>query len=199
MTLTLSAAAFDPWTGSLQEAVVRQEHWKGQRGGPLFQHIAAQHVLALQQRINEGDGVAVLSAVASCALEDLVMPDWLAREYLRRWRLVTGAQVATWDEAFGALWPKGTKAARLAIIRRHRLVQVRLFNRITSFVQRHPTEPIDWETLAGDEGVSKTVAQDLYYEFARQHSMTPSQIRASQGWPSSPAKLRKLAGRQRRS
>ncbi|MDB5871804.1 MAG: hypothetical protein JWQ07_1246 [Ramlibacter sp.] len=126
------------------------------------------------------------------------MPDWLACEYLRRWRQVTGAQIATWDEAFGAFWPKGTKAARLATIRRHRLVQVRLFNKLTSFVQMNPTEPIDWETLAHEEGVSRTVAQDLYYEFAHQQSMTPSQIRTRNGWPSSPAKLRKLAGRQRR-
>ena len=65
--------------------------------------------------------------------------------------------------AFGSPWPKGTKAKRLGMLRRHRLAQVRLFNAITNFVNLHPTQPLDWDNFAKDAAVSVTVAQDLYY------------------------------------
>jgi hypothetical protein len=189
-------ASFDPWTATFEEANGLQESWTGLRGGPLFQHVAAQTVLAMRVRVEAGDGGAVLAAVAQCALEDLVMPEWLAREYLRRWRLVTFAHVASWDEAFDRPWPKGKKSSHLARERHRWLARFKVFNLVTTFVKMHPNLPLDpeWERIAREAGVSTTLAQDLYYKQPPVTGMTPGDIRERMGWPRVPAKNRKLGG-----
>lgn len=191
--------SFDPWTASFEEARALQESWTGPRGGPLFQQVAAQTVLAMRERITAGDGGAVLAAVAQCALDDLVMPDWLAREYLRRWRLVTQAHVPSWDDAFGAPWPKGIKRSHLARARQRYLARVIVFNAVTQFVQMHPDAPLDpeWDRIAREARVSRTLAQELYYKQPLVKGMSAADIRERMGWPRVPGKTKKLAGRRR--
>jgi ribulose 1,5-bisphosphate carboxylase large subunit-like protein len=200
-------APFDPWTATFQDAEALQKKGTGSRG-PLFQQVAAQTVLAMRARIEANDGLAVLEAVATCALHDLVMPDWLAREYLRRWRLVTHASMASWDDAFGAPWPKGIKRSHLARKRQRDLAKHIVFNAVTQFVMMHPDSPLDpeWDRIACEAGVSKSLAQDLYYKQPSFPGMSAADIRKSMGWPARvpakkdsnrvPTKSRKLAGRQ---
>lgn len=64
------------------------------------------------------DGLAVLDAVATCARQGLVIPEWLETAYRERLRRVTTREVATLDEAFGRPVPKGGHLARLRKERR---------------------------------------------------------------------------------
>lgn len=186
---------FNPWTAPFEEAIRLQETWAGSRGGPVFQHVAAHAVTALRASVQRGDGTAVLAAVAHCALEDLVMPEWLAKEYLRRFRLVTHAYVPTWGDAFGEPWPKGIKRSHLARRRQRTLARVHVWNLVNDFVQMHPDAPLDpeWDRIAREAGVGRSLAQDLYYK----HPMGPlaPDVRERMGWPRVPSKTRKLAGR----
>jgi hypothetical protein len=190
---------FDPWTATFEEARALQESWTS-RGGPIFQQVAAQTVLAMRESIDAGDGGAVLAAVGECAREDLVMPGWLAEEYLRRWRLVTHAYVPSWDDAFGLPWPKGIKRSHLARKRHRYVARLAVFNAVTDFVRSNPAAPLDpeWDRIAREAGVSKSVAQDLYYKQSLFQGMSASDIRESQGWPRVPKKFAKLPGRRRR-
>ncbi len=59
----------------------------------------------------EGRGLAVLDAMAWCAMNDRPAPAWLAKRFLERLDAYKGFEVATLDEAFDAKRPKGLKLA----------------------------------------------------------------------------------------
>ncbi|MBK9685426.1 MAG: hypothetical protein IPO59_19825 [Betaproteobacteria bacterium] len=207
---------FDPWTATFEEA---QAAHGGDDGpcGPLYQWAAVQELLAKRERIESGDGFTVLQAVAECARCGLVMPDWLATVFLRRYRRVQQLHVDSWDDesAFGRPYPKG---AQLPAMRRRRLARARIANVLAEFVQRFPDESL--ETLfaaagatgkdraeghlgeyAARLGVGKTEASRLYCEALKMGIGIPhTEIRKRIGWPAkpAPAKFRKLAGVRRR-
>jgi hypothetical protein len=96
------SAADKSWTGS----IVRR---------PLQQFLAASRCLGLKSAIEKGDGGAVLEAVAQCAAHGLVMPAWLALEYVERYQRVVTGQCREWSShlAFGPALSKGQNIAGL--------------------------------------------------------------------------------------
>jgi hypothetical protein len=58
-------------------------------------------------RYNAGDMAALFGALRVCANHDLVMPEWVSRAFIRGYDKVLTCRAGSWDEAFGAPYPKG--------------------------------------------------------------------------------------------
>lgn len=192
---------FDPWSATLEEAMAayRTDTTSPPHARPHMQWAAAQGITAARHDIESGSGVAVIDAVAKCVQCDLVAPDWLARAFLRRWRMVKDARVDSWDhdDAFGAPFPKGSQ---LAAIRRRRSNRIAIHNIVSSFVRMNPDEPLDphWDDFGRQIGEGRTRAQELHAEACRMFGLsTAADLRESQGWPRVPTKFKKLAGRRK--
>ena len=161
-----------PWEwGDLTEQQV-QDLSANDSGGPeapLFQYVAAQTCIALRERIEGGDGKAVLNAVAECAKAGLVMPDWLARAYLKRWRVVVQAKAKSWDDeaSFGRPYPKG---ANINAIRKSRLNGAKIFLGVRKLREQDPGIPLEQAILevAAPLGIGRTLAQEYFYEYQKQ-------------------------------
>lgn len=127
---------FDPWTATEAEALQASgarsvvERFIQPKGSPLRAWHAAQRLASARDEIVRGRGMDVLDAVASCAMYRLVMPDWLAEAYLRRWGMVAAAEVGSWDapEAFGQPY-HGTSADKEKA-RRHQRIELRLLAQV---------------------------------------------------------------------
>ena len=174
---------------------------------PLFQYIAVRNCNALKAAIDAGSGCAVLEAVSICALRGLVMPHWLASAFLKRYRAVTQARAASWDDplSFGRPYAKGTniRARRKALT-----LRLEVLHEVNSILSMELDTPIDkglFERVGAPLALGATLAEEYYY--------TAKKIMASVGDPHgvgdallapyrvSPepntAKNRKLAGRRK--
>jgi hypothetical protein len=127
------------------------------------QRWAACKCRALRTKIESGDGGAVLDAVGYCAAGGLVMPRWLADEYLRRHGNVGRGQAKEWsdDRAFGHAYPKGTNIATI----RARVEDAPAAYRVAAeLLAQDPRRPLDaafYEAIGIRIGVGKTRAQEL--------------------------------------
>jgi len=194
---------FDPWSASEGEALAAQRAYRDTGGpspaGPIFQWSAAKNVLSRREKIAAGDGYAVMYCVHLCVWHGLVAPDWLARAFLRRFRLVSRAEVGSWDEAFGRPWKKGVHLNR---IRRRQEVGPAIVNAVVDAVAADPSRAVDqkfWEEIGKIAGVGKTLAEELYRSAIRPNSnLGIAKLRASSGLRVSTAKSRKLAGMNKR-
>lgn len=156
--------AFDPFTATIEEAQCLQE-LSGQTvqpDTPILQWVEAQHIKADRARIEAGTGFDVLAAVAGCATRGLVMPDWLARAFLKRYRQVQQLRVASWDaeDAFGKPYPS---KAQLGAMRRRRDQRFKVWEVVTDFVQRYPDAPMDplWHAFGSKLSELATVPADF--------------------------------------
>jgi len=130
--------------------------------GPLWQWIGLQELKAARASYDSGDKLALLRAVSLCAQHSLVMPDWLAVQFLARYRKVTRVRVGSWDEAFGRPFKKGThiSQARLRLEKRF-LVHNRI--RTLHADGRSINEDL-FDEVATELGVSRTVCKELWAE-----------------------------------
>ena len=135
------------------------------RVSPIMQYAAQEKLEALRVEYEKtNDGWHVLIAVRKCAASDLVMPDWLADAYCRRFDQVLNCQMKSWDEAFNPPYPKGTHLNRK---RADRLNRFKVFNDIAEILERDPETPINeelFERIGKKLGIGKTKANELYYE-----------------------------------
>lgn len=190
---------FNPWTASFEEAQAAQQEADGPEGA-IYQWSAAQGILNAQADIAEPTGLDVLSMVAQCALRGLVMPDWLAKAFLARYRAVTQAYVDSWDHpaAFGRPYLKGVQVGSL---RRRRSNRLTIALAISEFVKKNPTAPLDpeWERLGKLVHKSDKEAQKLLAEAIRIYGkpFDPKEIRKRMGWPPIPRKIQNFRGRKK--
>ena len=159
---------FDPWRATAEQAAAQPDAYKSPDGA-FFQFAAAQQINQEKERVVNGTGFDVLQAVAACAIAGLVMPDWLARAYLRRYRAVSTARADSWDapNAFGKPYKKGTQVAALKRRRENRMVVV---NFAHESISMNPEQAIDnyfWERIGEATGEGKTNAQKLFSEAVR--------------------------------
>lgn len=130
---------------------------------PIFQFVAQTSLLEEKARFEAGDKNALLGAIRICANHDLVMPDWVARAFIRAYDKVLRHQVATWDDAFGRPLPKGK---HLSAARKKREKSPAVWLEV-----RHMVEagwPIDeglFEQVGNKLGLGKTQAAEFYYDF----------------------------------
>ena len=206
----------DPWTWTdLSPDEIRSLSERGDGpNSPLFQWDAVYQCNGLRPLIDADkpeSGCAVLEAVYHCAMRGLVMPDWLVSAYLKRYRAVTEFKTASWDSplSFGPPYPKGTN---LAAKRKRRMFRIRVHNSVVSILQAEPETPIDkslFERVGRPFGLGATLTEEYYYSFKRFLSvymgspspadalLIPFCVSGATHAPT-PAKNRKLAGRQKR-
>lgn len=165
---------FDPFTSTFDQAEKEPGAFEPQ--GAMQQFLAA-HGLLENRAFYEANP---LDGIASCCTAGLAPPEWLARAFLRRFQQVRGARASSWDDAFGAPWPKNVQ---LPAVRRRELNRMKIGNLVADFVKRHPSLPMTalWSQFGRasarrgdvDEGiaerarripVSKSTAQSLYAE-----------------------------------
>lgn len=93
------------------------------------------------------------------------MPEWLAVEFMKRYRAVTHAQVASWDEAFGRQYSKGT---HLSALRREREMGPKIYRAVEA--ARHAGAAVDkilFEEVGEEFGLGATLTGELYYKEAK--------------------------------
>ena len=111
-------------------------------------------------------GCSVFQAIALCAVLDVAMPGWLGAEFVRRRARVTGAEVLTWDEAFGSFWPLWT---RLSDERRNILLRNRVHAAVWTLIGQEPDRAINrglFNEVGKMQGIhlSGAAADRRYYE-----------------------------------
>lgn len=124
---------------------------------------AAEECLRLRPLIVAGDGGAVLDAIGHCAEHRLVIPDWLADEYLQRHGAVGRGWAKDWndDRAFGRAYPKGTN---MAGVRAKVELAPAAYAFAVGLLVDDPKRPFDagfYEEVGKHVGVGKTRAQEL--------------------------------------
>jgi hypothetical protein len=124
---------------------------------------AAVECLRLRTKIEGGDGGAVLDAIGHCAEHQLVIPEWLADEYLRRHGAVGRGWAKDWNDerAFGRAYPKGTN---IAGIRAKVEAAPAAYVFAAGLLAADPSRPFDegfYEEVGKHIGVGKTRAQEL--------------------------------------
>lgn len=157
-------AAYDT-AAAEQEAVLLADPTR-QRTDPtlpvsqLFGRLALEDERA---RFAAGDRVALLAAIRECARCGLPMPEWVAVAFIRSYDRVLNCRVKSWDDAFGAPFPKG---AHLNALRKRRELRFAVGLAVLHRVQRDPSTPIDkglFEAVGDEFGVGASQAEELYY------------------------------------
>lgn len=178
-----SVGGFDPWTQSEQSAYAIQESqssWVPWTRSPLAQWATAQNVkYFLRPRIEAGDHAAILEAVNECASRGLVMPLWLAREYMRRYGAFTLHEVQDLNEAFGVQPQK-----RVTVNRKRREIEaMKAIPRVVAEVfAESPTKwPIGrdlWEEVGRRIGMSGGKVEKVYQDMRSEGlGLTAAEIR----------------------
>lgn len=165
-------SGFDPFNATMEQAQAEPDAWA--MHGAVSRLVGASQ-LTENREFYEAHPV---DGMAHCAMHGLVAPDWLARKFLGGFYAVVNAKAGSWDEAFGAPFPKGTQ---LPAVRRRRRQRFEIALLATEFVQMHPDLAMSrfWELFdpaaknragidagvserASRIGVSKSLAQELY-------------------------------------
>lgn len=139
---------------------------------PFFQWAALLDIERMRPAIVGGDGFDMLAAICKCAQRDLVMPEWLAREFIKRYMLVVTCRSDSWDEAFGRPYPKGTQ---LSAIRTRREKRLSVY-----FAVKQSGLPIcadTFRTVGQRFGISKSLAEQFYYQVKRAYEDSRGKFR----------------------
>ena len=132
----------DPWESSIDDAMAYDK--KFNKNEPFKNHAilkvsAVDRINKLKEYILKGDGFSLLDAVNQCAIRELVMPNWLSREFTNRYREVVQCRAASWDEVFGKPYPgKHIKKLRL-----RRELRFAVLNKINELLSSITPPPID--------------------------------------------------------
>lgn len=176
-----TSRAFDPWSATIEEAMVAQGEFDDQKSpeGPVFQWVAVQELKEAQKH-GLKDGFDILKEVARCAQHGLVMPEWLARAFLRRYRAVQQLHAGSWDDdkAFGRPYPKG---AQIAAMRRRIMNRVTVALEVRRFIENDPDAPLDpeWDRIGEMVAKSAKEAQKLHAEAVKMGlTSTPGVMRS---------------------
>jgi hypothetical protein len=144
--MTPAAQTFDPWTSTIEQA----RRAANSNPNALAQWETAQRVRKARETCLGADGgLEVMQCIKLCGNMGLTLPRWLSDEYTRRHDLVTGAQVGTWDAAFGKPWPP---RVRLASVRAALALQTRVHAAV-------------WSLIESDR--SRSIGRDLFDEIGQ--------------------------------
>jgi len=134
---------------------------------PLFQWIAHQELKRLRCDFEAGNGSALMSAIRKCANHELVMPEWVAAEYIKRFDLILNYESASWDDVLGRPIPKG---AHLNALKKRRELKFKVYQavraRIAPTLECPDGVPVDaelFEAIGKELGIGKTLASEYYY------------------------------------
>jgi hypothetical protein len=137
--------------------------------GPLFQYMAVLECNELRKEIESSaatSGFAVLLAVRHCATHGLVLPDWLAYAFNRRFDSVLQCRASSWDDpiSFGSPYPKGSHKNAM---RKARIGRIAVHLAVGRRLEAAPETAIDkalFESVGKELGYGSTLTSDYYYE-----------------------------------
>lgn len=141
---------------------------------PVFQFVARNDLLMEKARYEAGDKNALLGAIRICANHDLVMPEWLARAFIRGYDKVLNHKVGSWDDAFGRPLPKGK---HLNAARKKREKGPAAWLEVQRMVKEEDRAIDDllFEDVGKKLGLGKTLVSEFYYEHeARWSGLSPA-------------------------
>lgn len=134
---------------------------------PLFQWVAHQELKRLRGDFDAGDGIALMLAIRKCANHDLLMPEWVAAEYIKRFDLILNYEAASWDDVLGRPVPKGM---HLDSLKKRRELKFKVYEAVLERTgpTLNPTDrpPVDdglFEAVGKELGIGKTLANEYYY------------------------------------
>lgn len=152
------------WTFEQAEAAQAESKIIGP-AGPLFQWFALQKIELLKTEFESGNQFALMEAISECAVHELVLPAWVVSAYLRAYRKVIFAEVASWDEVLPHAYQKGI---HLNAVRKRRRLGIQVWNKVQDLRQRYPEVSIDvaCEEVGKSLGLGRTLSQEYYYAWA---------------------------------
>ena len=175
---------FDPWTSNVDEAVEAQQEFErtmtyGQRKLPIekqpfFVFEGAQHIKELRAVIEASgrdSGFAILEAIMECARFGFKMPEWLAKEYMRRYARVMAYRTNSWDEVFGKPYP----GKHLKDLRVRRESSFAVWREISVILSKEPETSINrklFQKVADKLKIGARIVEELYKELKKE-SMFP--------------------------
>jgi hypothetical protein len=166
-----------------QEAAVAAGLDASDPTGPIFRWDAQRNLDAYRRAFKKGDKFALLTAINTCARHDLVMPDWVSREFRRAYMKVIQLKAGSWDDALGNPYDGRLKTAvRLAQARKRREARLPIYLEITELSQSRPIGDELFAAVGERHGVGKSVCASLYASAKKS---------LSQGRPLTPRKTRK--------
>jgi len=133
---------------------------------PLFQSTAANRVNGLRSAVEDGDGGAVLEAVAACLAHGLVAPGWLASAFVLRVDRVAVGDAKSWaaPEVFGHAIPAGQNVSG---VHTRQQLGPRAYDAALQLIADDPERPIDkgfFESVGKLIGRGATAAETLVRE-----------------------------------
>lgn len=160
-------AAFDPWAKYPPLAARCGKTRTPGTPDPLAQWQAAQDVLAAREACQAADGgCSVLRCIGLCALNQLIIPGWLADAFTRFHSRVIAAEVRSWDEAFGRPFPPHT---RVSEIRRGRELKPAVHAAVQRLAFAEPNLPINkafFKRAGLENGIHKSASTIERYYYA---------------------------------
>lgn len=118
-----------------------------------------------ERAFRAGDPYALMQAIRKCANQDLVMPEWVARGYIRAFDRVHNFRAKSWDSVFGKPLPKG---AQLAALRKKREKSVHVWNEVQQRHQRGASIDDSLFASVGRKlGLGLTLTKEYYGEWKR--------------------------------
>ncbi len=166
---------FDPWTAKYEDV------FDGKKGlveellsedftnpANLFsQWIAASHIKRYEQIKSKMSGYDVLACIRECLNHDLVAPEWLAKEFIRRYDAVLNCRAKSWDDpkAFGKPYKKGTN---IAAQRKRRNLKWGVYSRVIALAKDSPIDEALFAIVGKEFNIGKTLASEYYYSAKEQ-------------------------------
>ena len=139
----------------------------------FLRELALKRLYEAKEEHLKGDNMALLWAIYLCAMNDFVMPDWVSKEYLRRFRKFLHFEEKDLGSAFGIAHPKGTQ---INALRKKRKNQIFIYRRVKELHQGDPKKyPIDeklFATVGKEFYISGSTVRDYYYDFEKKLNPT---------------------------
>ena len=130
---------------------------------PNMRWFMARVIDRLEQEYAEGHELALMTAISLCASFEFIMPEWVARSYIKAHTTIIEARAKSWDDVFGRpLKPR----QRLETARKHRELMPKVFVAIMQIRMQEPETPIDqglFERVGEQLGIGKTLVSELWY------------------------------------
>ena len=137
---------------------------------------ASRWLESLRNRYEAGEQIALLDAINYCATESVLMPDWVASEFVRKYRRVASYEVKTLDEEFGPCIPENQQLA--AMRRRYKMAVVVYYLTMIAWYEGTPRDEGLFEEIASQIGVrSKSTVSRYFYWFKNSPDLVVSTIR----------------------
>lgn len=148
------------------ELCKQKPEMRGKPDSPRGKWDALQKLKHYEKVYTEGTSIALLLAIKKCMESKLVVPDWAAKEFVRKFNRVDSLEVLSWDDAFGRPYKKGMTAA--AKKRQEQLAPIVLQKVVDNYCSdnRRAIDVGLFEEIGGSLGISTATAQ-RYYRYAR--------------------------------